>query len=69
MKTSDKLNGSLVEINKQSGAISSQLVEQMAEHEGISEELKAEHPMKWIGKMNVLHELAAKIVNTEVIFT
>ena len=36
--------------------------------EGITEKLKAEHPMEWIGKMNVLREADAKIVNAEVIF-
>ena len=44
------------------------LVEQMAEHEGITEELKAEHPMEWIGKINTLRESAVEIVNAEVIF-
>lgn len=44
------------------------LVEQMAEHEGVSENLKAEHPMEWVGKMNALREAASEIVNAEVIF-
>jgi len=40
----------------------------MAEREGITEKLKAEQPMEWVGKMNVLREAAGKIVNTELIF-
>lgn len=44
------------------------LVEQMAEHEGMTEKRKAEHPMKWVGKMNALREAAAEIANAEVIF-
>ena len=46
----------------------SRLLEQMAEHEGISEKLKSEHPMEGIGRMNVLRESAAEIVNAKVIF-
>ena len=38
------------------------------EREGITEKLKAEQPMKWVGKMNALREAAAEIVNAEVIF-
>ena len=44
------------------------LVEQMAEREGVTEKLKAEQPMKWVGKINALREAAAEIVNAEVIF-
>ena len=40
----------------------------MAEHEGMTEKRKAEHPMEWGEKMNALREAAAEIVNTEVIF-
>ena len=35
-------------------------MEQMAEHEGISEKLKSEHPMEWIGRMNALRESAVE---------
>ena len=40
----------------------------MAEREGITEKLKAEQPMEWVGKINALHEAAGEIVNAEVIF-
>ena len=66
--TSGKLNGYLADIDKQAEAMFSRLLEQMAEHEGITEELKAEHPMEGIGRMNVLRESAVEIVNAEVIF-
>ena len=66
--TSGKLNGYLADIDKQAEAMFSRLLEQMAEHEGITEELKAEHPMEWIGRMNALRESAVEIVNAEVIF-
>ncbi len=66
--TSGRLNGYLADIDRQAEALFFRLVEQMAESEGITEKLKAEHPMEWIGKMNVLREADAKIVNAEVIF-
>lgn len=44
------------------------IFEQMAEREGITEQLKAKNPMKWVGKMNALREATAEIVNAEEIF-
>ena len=66
--TSGRLNSYLADIDEQAETMFSRLVEQMAEREGITEKLKAEHPMEWIGKMNALREAAAEIVNAEVIF-
>ena len=43
-------------------------VEQMAKREDVTEKLKAEQPMEWVGKMNALREAATEIVNAEVIF-
>lgn len=66
--TSGKLNGYLADIDRQAEMMFSRLVEQMAERASITETLKAEHPMEWIGRMNALRESAAEIVNAEVIF-
>lgn len=66
--TSGRLNSYLADINEQAENMFLKLVEQMAEHEGISEKLKSEHPMEWIGRMNALRESAVEIVNAEVIF-
>ena len=66
--TSGRLNGYLADIDRQATELFFRLVEQMAEREGITEKLKAEQPMEWVGKMNALHEAAAQIVNAEVIF-
>ena len=67
--TTCKLNGYLADIDRQTQALFFRLVEQMAEREGITEKLKAEQPMEWVGKMNALREAAAEIVNAEVIFS
>ena len=65
--TSGRLNGYLADIDKQAEELFLRLVKQMAEREGLTEKLKAEYPMEWIGIMNALREAAAEIVNTEVI--
>ena len=44
------------------------LVEEMARRDGLTEKLKAERPMVWVGKMNAICEAAREIVNTEIIF-
>ena len=66
--TSGRLNSYLADIDRQAAELFFRLVEQMAEREGITEKLKAEQPMEWVGKMNALRETAAEIVNAEVIF-
>ena len=66
--TSGSLNSYLADIDEQAETMFSRLVEQMAEREGITEKLKAEHPMEWIRRMNALREAAGEIVNAEVIF-
>ena len=66
--TSGKLNGHLADIDKQAEDLFFRLVKQMAEREGITDELKAKHPMEWVGKMNALRGVASEIVNAEVIF-
>ena len=54
-----------MDIDRQAEKLFLRLVEQMAEREGITEKLKAEQPMKWVGRMNALRESAAEIVNAE----
>ena len=44
------------------------LVEQMAEREGVTEQLKAENQMEWIGRMNSIRSRAMEIVNAELIY-
>ena len=44
------------------------LVKQLAENEGITEQLKAQDQMAWVGAMNNIRNAAEEIVNAEVIF-
>ena len=49
--TSGKLNSYLVDIDRQAEEMFSQLVKQMAETEGATEQLKADNQMEWVGRM------------------
>lgn len=49
---SGKLNNHLSEIDAQAKKMFFQLVEQIAEQEGINEQLKAENQMEWVRRMN-----------------
>lgn len=67
--TSGKLNSYLAEIDQQTQDMFLQLVEQMAEREGVTEKLKAEDQMRWVGLMNNIAERAREIVNAEIIYS
>ena len=47
-----KLNSSLADIDEQATEMMFRLVEQMADTEGVTEQLKAENPMLWVERMN-----------------
>ena len=44
------------------------IVTQFAEADGITEELKAQDQMQWIGKMNNLSHIATEIVLNDLIY-
>ena len=69
MLTSGKLNCYLADIDEQATAMMFRLVEQMAGKESVTEQLKAENPMLWVGKMNEIHARAREIVNNTLIFS
>lgn len=66
---SGKINSYLADINRQAEEMFSRLMEQMAEREGITEKLKEENQMLWIGKMNAIQEAARELVNSDLIYT
>lgn len=66
--TSGKLNSHLAEIDEQAKEMFSRLVTQMAESEGVSEQLKATDQMAWVGKMSNIREQAIEIVNHKLIY-
>ena len=66
--TSKKLNGYLADLDKQAEEMFSRLVKQMAEREGVTEKLKVDNQMEWIGRMNNIRSRATEIVNQDIIF-
>lgn len=66
--TTCKLNSHIADIDWQAEEMFSQLVKQMAEREGITEELKAQDQMAWVGRMNNIRNRATEIVNAKIIF-
>ena len=45
------------------------LITQMVKQEGVTEQLKVEQPMEWVGRMNNIRSRAEEIVMEEVINT
>ena len=66
--TSGKLNGYLVDLDKQAEDMFFRLVKQMAEREGVAEQLKADNPMEWVARMNNIRNRATEIVNKDIIY-
>ena len=67
--TNGKLNSYLADIDRQAEAMFLRLVKQMAEAEGVTEQLKADNQMEWVCRMNNIRNRAMEIVNTELIYT
>ena len=65
--TSGKLNSYLVDIDERAENMFLRLVKQMAEHEGVTERLKAENQMEWVGQINNIRICATEIVNQVII--
>lgn len=44
------------------------LIEGMKQVQGITEQLKAENALEWVGRMNNVRDCAREIVNEEIIY-
>ena len=66
--TSGKLNSYLADIEQQAEEMFFRLVNDLAEKENVTEELKATDMMLWVQKMNNIRNRATEIVNTELIY-
>ena len=65
---SGKLNEYLHEVDEECHEMLDQLVEQMKERQGVTEQLKAENQMLWVGRMNNIMACAEEIVVREVVY-
>ena len=66
--TSGKLNAYLADIDRQAQERSQRLIEDMKQTQGITEQLKAENALEWVGHLGNIRACAREIVNKEIIF-
>ena len=66
--TGGKLNSYLAGIDRQAEELFSRLVKQMAAMEGVTEQLKADNQMEWVGRMNNIRRRATEVVNKDIIY-
>ena len=66
--TSGKLNEHLADIDKQAEDMFFRLVKQIAEREGVTEQLKADNQMEWVARMNNIRSRAIEIANHDLIY-
>ena len=66
--TSCKLTAYLADIDDQAEEMFFRLVKQLAEKEGVTEQLKAGNQMLWVRKMNNVTQRAREVVNAEIIY-
>ena len=69
LRISGDLSDYLADIDKQAEEMFSQLVKQMAENEGVTELLKTQDQMAWVGAMNNIRNRAMEIVNSDLIYS
>ena len=67
MMLSDTLNAHLEEVNHTATEMYDRLTSQLAEQEGITEQLKAANQMEWVQQMNNIRNRAAEVVWKELI--
>ena len=66
--TSGKLHSHLADIEEQAQQLFLRLVKELAEKEGVTEQLKSADQMAWVRQMNNIRERATEVVNSEVVF-
>ena len=66
--TAGVLDGHLADIEEQAQELFLRLVEQYADTEGVTEEVKANDPQAWVRKMNGIRNRANEIVMQEIVY-
>ena len=68
MLMENTLNSHLEEIDRQAQEMEQQLISQLAQQEGVTEQLKAENQMEWVARMSNIRNQADEIVLNELIY-
>ena len=66
--TSGKLHSHLADIEEQAQELFARLITDLAQQEGITEQLKATDQMKWVQKMNNIRERVTETVYSDVVY-
>ena len=66
--TSGRLNTYLADINEQATEQMLLLTKQMAEQEGVTEQLKAQDQMEWVRHMNSIRARVEEVIHSELIY-
>ncbi len=67
LQTSGQLTQHLNEIDREANKMLRLLIEQMAQAQGITEQLKAENQMAWVGAMNNIRSIVEEILVRAII--
>ena len=65
---SGRLHTILADLDEQAAERCRLIIQQMAQGEGITEELKATDPMRWVQAMNSIRSRAEEIIQAEMIY-
>ena len=65
---SGRLNSYLADIEEQAQDRFERIIEQMKQTQGITEQLKVDNQMEWVGRMNNVQTCAREIVDKEMIY-
>ena len=63
-----ELNRYLADINKQAEEMFDTLISQYKTSEDITEQLKADNQMEWVGRMNNICQRATEIINHNILY-
>ena len=67
--TSGKLTEHLYQIEQEAMRRFDRLTKQLAQEQGVTEELKASDQMTWIGRMNNIRQQAEEVILSELIYS
>lgn len=69
MLLSGKLQQHCLEVQERALEMKERLIKQMAQQQGLTEEMKNKEQLKWVGLMNNIYSAANEIIYSEVIYS
>ena len=58
----------LLQLDRDAEETFNRSIKQMAEREGVTETLKADNQIDWVGRMNNISQRAAEVINSDIIY-